>query len=410
MKHTDLDFLLSHFDQYSLFPRKMMTLKSNGQFTVTSREEILIKCEQSNFEDCRINAYPKFTDYKGIVRQPPNFIFIDLDLANFSKLKEPKKALDKALRNTLKSMSTSFQARLHETPCEQEQLYTHLQSNEKKLKEIKPTVVWTGNGYHVYLPINALVLDHYDAFSQTNYPSLFSPAYDGKYASWSVSELFLKFCSVFFSSRKADPLHRPKFKTCLIRIPNTFNSKCLSNGLSESDAKVKIIQKWNGHRPHIQLVTKDFRRWLMQEALDERLKRKKIIKTKSYTGLKPYSSSTIIPWIEELLRTPLEDKRKYCLYKILIPYLKNIKMQDETTIVNVLKTWLKDCDAKKSLNFNPMQIIRKDLRYVKEYKPIRLRRLEKDNFELYEFLTKQIILNWKRKNLLVKNKADCGNT
>lgn len=349
MNHADIDFLLSHFDQHSLFPRKMMTLKSNGQFTVTSKQEILKKCEQSNYKDCRINAYPEFTDYKGIVRQPPNFVFIDLDLSNFSKLKEPRKALDRTLRNTLKTMSICFQKPSQDTQYKQDHVDTPLEANNnevKKLQEIKPTVLWTGNGYHVYLPIKAVVLDQYDVFSPTNYPSLFSVINDGKYVAWSVSELFFKFCSIFFSAKKADPQHRPKFKTCLIRIPNTLNSKCLSKGLSESDAIVKIIQQWNGYRPPIQLVTKDFRRWLIQEELNERLKRKKITKTKIQASSKAYSS-TIIPWIEELLRTPIEDNRKYCLYKILVPYLKNIKMQDETTIVTVLQTWLNDCDAKK---------------------------------------------------------------
>ena len=34
---------------------------------------------ESNFINCRINAYPSVTDYKGVPRYKPNFLFIDLD-------------------------------------------------------------------------------------------------------------------------------------------------------------------------------------------------------------------------------------------------------------------------------------------------------------------------------------------
>ena len=89
MDILDIDFILSHFEE-PIFPRKMMTAKSNGQFSVSSKEEIFEKCKQANFVDCRINAYPEYTEYKGIVRYPPNFVFIDLDLTTFSKYKDPK--------------------------------------------------------------------------------------------------------------------------------------------------------------------------------------------------------------------------------------------------------------------------------------------------------------------------------
>ncbi len=57
-----------------------------------------------------------------------------------------------------------------------------------------------------------------------------------------VSEVFLKFAEEYFTDGKADPQHRPKYKTCLIRIPNTYNSKCLSKGKSDEESKVKEIK------------------------------------------------------------------------------------------------------------------------------------------------------------------------
>jgi len=54
-----IDFILSHFDSSSgQFPRKMMTSRSSGQFTVNTKQEILKRCEQSDFKDCRIDADP----------------------------------------------------------------------------------------------------------------------------------------------------------------------------------------------------------------------------------------------------------------------------------------------------------------------------------------------------------------
>src|SRR5688500_8017493 len=79
----DLDFILNHFGE-NLFPRTISTYKSQGkQFEVCSKEEVIKAYEESNFIDCRVNAYPSFTEYKGIQRYPPNFIFADLDLSGF---------------------------------------------------------------------------------------------------------------------------------------------------------------------------------------------------------------------------------------------------------------------------------------------------------------------------------------
>ena len=241
----------------------MMTAVSNGQFSITSKDEIFEKCKQANFIDCRINAYPEYTEYQGIVRYPPNFVFIDLDIDNFSKYKDSKKALDRVLKNTLKKVLSIGQEH-HSADSSSELQHLH-----NDIKPIHPTVLWTGKGYHIYLPIQAPILNQYKQFSKDEFPNLFS-VYRGKYYGYSVSEVFLKFAKDYFTDGKADPQHRPKYKSCLIRIPNSFNSKCLSEGLSEEESKVKVIQKWNGCRLPIQLLTKYFMRWLVQEEITQR--------------------------------------------------------------------------------------------------------------------------------------------
>ena len=104
----------------------MSTFASNGkQFTVYNKEQILDACIKSNFKDCRLNAYPVLED--GLL-QAPNVIFIDLDLQ--SNLKE----LDKNLEKTLKII-------------------------KQKLNGFEPTVLWTGNGYHVYIVLDIRPLE-----------------------------------------------------------------------------------------------------------------------------------------------------------------------------------------------------------------------------------------------------------
>src|SRR5437867_8954658 len=89
----ELDFILNHFPE-PIFPRTISTFKSQGkQFEVFSKEEMVKAYEESNFVDSRVNAYPSFTEYKGIQRYPPNFIFADLDLSTFRNLEVLERAL-----------------------------------------------------------------------------------------------------------------------------------------------------------------------------------------------------------------------------------------------------------------------------------------------------------------------------
>ncbi len=265
----EIDFITSHFDCESLFPRKMMTKISNYQFSVNSKKVIAQKCIESNFVDCRINAYPEFTIWNNydISLYPPNFIFIDLDLSTFSKCKNPGKMLDKALKKTLKNISVTF-SQEHSHQSQHSPQNNFHQPNDIKENDISPTVLWSGNGYHIYLPIKALILDDFEPFSKEKFPTLFS-LHCGKYSGYSVSEVFLSFAKQYFTDGKADPQHRPKYKTCLIRIPATHNSKCIEKGLSFEDSKVKVIKKWNGFRPPIQLLTREFWKWLIQEEIKQ---------------------------------------------------------------------------------------------------------------------------------------------
>src|SRR5207245_1057627 len=76
----------------------------------------------------------------------PNFIMIDLDLDRFSK------TLDAYKQDALERAKDMILARI----------------NEKFHGNFKPTVLWTGGGYHIYLPVRlsgpSWCLGHTDIF------------------------------------------------------------------------------------------------------------------------------------------------------------------------------------------------------------------------------------------------------
>jgi hypothetical protein len=114
-----LDFILSHFEE-PIWPRAIFTKTLGKQYTVYNREEALARFKQSNLLDCRINAYPDYTEFKGINRQPPNFIFIGIDMCLFTTDKE-------------------FWSAVEETG-----------------KPWEADVLWSGNGIHICQPVQAI--------------------------------------------------------------------------------------------------------------------------------------------------------------------------------------------------------------------------------------------------------------
>jgi hypothetical protein len=115
----------------------------------------------------------------------------------------------------------------------------------------------------------------------------------------------------YFTDYAADRLHNPTVKSCLLRIPGTLNSKCIHN---ENHRQITIIQKWDGKRPHIQTLLRDFRRWLIQKRIDdiEELKKREK-KTAGFHMIITSRSqpSNNIKWIENgILKNPLRDH--YC--------------------------------------------------------------------------------------------------
>ncbi len=306
---SGLDFILSHFlsEEPFLFPRKISTYKSNNkQFLVRTREEVIDAFIDSNFVDCRINAYPSLTDYKGIQRHKPNFLFIDLD-RNSPCFKNDKN-FENVLSNTLKNM------------------------REKLGKAVQPTALFTGGGYHIYQPIYCpIALENVTEFSGFDRPS----------------EQFLRFAKDDLSKGKADKNNNPSFRSCLLRVPESINSKY--------DTKVKIVQKWNGVRPPIRReFIEEFRPYLIQKKIDDAKQRQIILNMRRNKICNSNNSNYNInyyEWIDtKILANPFEDCRKIIVDLILAPYLINIKKLSYDASYQIIKEWLEKCNSIQKLD------------------------------------------------------------
>jgi hypothetical protein len=205
--------------------------------------------------------------------------------------------------------------------------------------------------------------------------------------------MFIQFAEEYFTDYTADRLHNPTVKSCLVRIPGTVNSKCMTK---YQDAEIKIIQRWNGKRPSIQPLLRDFRRWLIQKRIDdiEELKKQEKKHAKFHMVVSPQSQegANRIKWIEKgILEHPLPDHRKYIIWRILSSYLLNVKKLPKEEAYSVIKDWLDKCDKLEKLKFNPKIKIKEGLKDAsKGYFPISIQKLKEENKQLYDIVLNRL--------------------
>ncbi|MDN5847793.1 MAG: DNA primase noncatalytic subunit PriX [Candidatus Nitrosocosmicus sp.] len=340
----NIEFILSHFDgQEFLFPRSIMTYETEGQVFVDDQDQMREYFKRGDFKDCRINGYPFHHD-KERKNLYPSFVFIDLDLALCSTCKYPIRKLDYILKQTLKKIQQEING--------------------------NPTVLWTGGGYHIYQPIKIVTkdgekqpLEDFNEFKEF----ISSVRND-------LTTEFIRFAAKYFTNGKGDPLHNPSIYSCLIRIPESINSKY--------NERVKIIQKWDGVEAMGNSIVLPF----LDPLIQLKIEFEELRKTDLRPGFK--DNKKIIPWIEKLLQTPISDHRYYCLWHILIPYLINIKRLQENEVISILTEWLDKCNKLNQVRWKYPRKIEEQLGYDKGYPPISLENLKKENFELYKLLQK----------------------
>jgi len=196
--------------------------------------------------------------------------------------------------------------------------------------------------------------------------------------------MFIQFAEEYFTDYAADCLHNPTVKSCLVRIPGSLNSKCISKA---EDAEVQIIQKWDGVKPSIQPMLREFRRWLIQKKIDsfEELKKQEKF---HITVSKNQKRTNAIKWIEKgIFEHPVSDHRKYIIWRILSPYLLNVKRLPKEEAYSVMKEWLDKCDKLEQLNFNSKTKIKDGLKGAsKGFLPISMEKLKEENRQLYDLI------------------------
>jgi hypothetical protein len=334
-----LDYILSHFEGQRLWPRTISTrITENRQVTVRSREEALARFTQANFLDCRISAYPSNSELSSFVgvnlEIAPNIIMIDLDRETFKTQRAFEMALNKTLRKVFETIIS------------------------------EPTVMWSGSGYHIYLVLDAFVLEEEDAFNNSEFGS-------------NPSQKFLRFAEWFLSNGKCDPQHYKtvSFRNCMLRIPGSVNSK---NG-----QKVRIVQRWNGFRPNIRLLLGSFHAWLVDSQIKEESYRPHRHRNIDCQNCSPYN----IQWMEHLLQIPIADHRKFAIWRVLAPYLVNVKKLSFEDAFDIMKQWLEKCDEVNKLNFYPRSRINEGLNGASHgFFPISHTKLRTENEGLYTLL------------------------
>jgi Primase X len=353
-----VDLFLSIFGLVGqrLFPRTIMTKFTGGQVVVNSKEEMMNYFMRANFQDCRINAYPAFLskaeeqDYiKGINQNlfTPNILFIDLDLEHFAS----KKELDKWLKEILNNISEG-------------------------LKDSSPIVLWSGNGYHIIIPVYAPeALEQFEEFQQyTREPS----------------KEFLQFAEKSLSLGKADASNNPGFKSCLLRVPNSLNTKHLDEGLH---AEVRIMEPFQIPNtettlPKINNLLTEFMTYLVDKDLKSEVRSKLMTRRRKNT-----SENNSIPYVEKLLGLRLTNHRKFAISLILAPYFANIKCISENESFDRIREWVLRCNEMNYLHPSVRffeELIKKSIQRARlnsEIKPMSFERtLKFKNNELYQLL------------------------
>jgi hypothetical protein len=336
-----LDYILSHF-QEPLWPRTISTRTTEGRQVLTSsRKEALARFVQANYLDCRISAYSPNADenpsaverFAGLENITPTniIVMIDLDRSNFTS----ERGFEMALSRTLGKIKEKFGT--------------------------NPTVLWSGRGYHIILPLNSnnVELENIQEFQGVD----------------NISLKFLRYAESYLSLSKSDSQHNytVSFNNCMLRIPGSINSK---NGET-----VKIVQMWDGYKPEINYLLAGFSRHIINEKYIELKNAKKRKQKKSPAHA---DQNNRINWIERLLQTPLQDYRKYCIWRILAPYLLNVKRLSEQETTDTIKDWLNQCNQLRRLDFNYKQKIKDGIEGAKEgYLPISREKLRNENSRLY---------------------------
>ena len=309
-----LDEILNLFE--NPFPRTISTLATdNKQVQVYSKQEALDYFEKSNLVDCRISAFGN----NEIEQERPNLIFVDLD----------------------------DRTALHES----------LALFHKEINGI-PLVIDTGNGYAIIQPINIISLSNVTL----NQKRILD-----------VPKKFLLFAERYLTNNKCDMGNHPSLRSCLIRVPYSYNRKCLLQDKSYEESKVTIHSQWNGERAEIRNLP--FMRHLSKLELQSQQVQKK-----------SYNNGKII-YIERLLQTKIKDGKQRIFAQVLCPYLVNIKKLSLEESEKILLDYFGNSISRQLINYKLNDV------YKKGILPYSLKNMKSNDSELYKIILDSRVLN-----------------
>ena len=257
-----IHFILRHFPEDKIFPRTISTKDSSGeQFIVYSKKEMFRAYEQADFIDCKVGAYDVYAAKQyiydnGINMQTPDFIFIDINNRSLSS------SLPETHSNRLVDQVKAIDA--------------ILENMKGILYRANPTILWAGNCFHIYQPIEAITLERIEEFIDLKCIAEFRRFFTQQYL---LSILFLEFSKQkillyknndhhYYHNNSSNPLQDLSYKSPhnMLMIPGALHPKCNASNKDEED-EVQIAQAWDGNRPKIDLLLAGFQAYLTERVI-----------------------------------------------------------------------------------------------------------------------------------------------
>lgn len=268
--------------------------------------------------DCRISAY---LSKDKICGKRIDLVMIDLELSNFKS----KEQLDTTLNRTRNEIKFTFG------------------------RDFEPYILWSGNGYHIYIPIESKYnLEEASIFGRFD----------------ESSKRFLRFAEWYLSNGKADAKYFTTLSllNCMLRIPVSYNSKldardCKTDPVTASE--IRIVEHWNGRQSTLSL-TLFLLTFLTRNIKHKNLRFIRRINCKSIIArirIEYYGLS------QQFCKNALHDHKKYVVWRILSPYLFNIRKLSTEEAYSIIEDWLDRCNTLKRLNFKAKTKIRKSKGY-----------------------------------------------
>ena len=161
----------------------------------------------------------------------------------------------------------------------------------------------------------------------------------------------------------ADKQHNPSIDSSLFRVPGTINTRAKNAG---KDPIVKLVKL--GSFPFYlmgsadgttinrikQRFLNDYHAYLVQEIIDylvdsSQRRQLQISKYQENELLSGSNNNRTISWIDKLIHTAVDDRRKELIFWVLAPYLMTVKGLEYDKAYHIIEQWLEKCNEVRRL-------------------------------------------------------------